>query len=403
MVAGCPIVNATAWPVSAENFAAIALAAAKGAPVLKTRSTAPPAARGASAAISSNPAVRALWRRREWAVARFSVIAILPYPMLLSAVLMRRRKISPRRPSQRSTHAASRRPDGFQSRSDLKYTTMDLAVPSHLSFCDDHGSRASRPDISLRRSVGEQNERKEHRAAQCRGRLQTDISVCKPVTRRRAGSAYQSNGEPVIIKPGQKSVAPEKQHERERGSQSEGSACVAETHAIRRRIAAYRPRDSSQKHGHRVEAIHRQEVSRIVPPPCDPPDSNRHDQKHDRERNRIGKTHPEIMKDVADVGCRRADDDDRNPIVQSARASSAALDDEHGRQAAGKVGNAAQVAEVNYISNKVACVRTEYAGKAQGCPICGVDFRNTFHRYCLIVFPAFTSAPGPPHVRGSRQ
>jgi hypothetical protein len=50
--------------------------------------------------------------------------------------------------------------------------------------------------------------------------------------------------------------------------------------------------------------------------------------------------------------------------------------------------------EVNYISNKVACVRTEYAGKAQGCPICGVDFRNTFHRYRLIVFPAFTSAPG---------
>jgi hypothetical protein len=59
-------------------------------------------------------------RRREWAVARFSVIAILPYPMLLSAVLMRRRKISPRRPSQRSTHAASRRPDGFHPRSDLK-------------------------------------------------------------------------------------------------------------------------------------------------------------------------------------------------------------------------------------------------------------------------------------------
>src|ERR1700730_9974568 len=84
MVAGCPIVNATVWPVSAENFAAIALAAAKGAPVLKTRSSAASVARGASAAISSNPAVRALWRRREWAVAPFSVIAILPYPMLLS-------------------------------------------------------------------------------------------------------------------------------------------------------------------------------------------------------------------------------------------------------------------------------------------------------------------------------
>ena len=64
------------WPVSAENFAAIIFAAAEGAPVLKTRSSAASVARGAITVISINAALTALSQRRKCAAARHSRMLI---------------------------------------------------------------------------------------------------------------------------------------------------------------------------------------------------------------------------------------------------------------------------------------------------------------------------------------
>ncbi len=76
MAASCPTVKATVWPVSAENFAAITFAAAEGAPVLKTRSSAASVARGAITVISINAALAALCQRRKCAAARHSRMLI---------------------------------------------------------------------------------------------------------------------------------------------------------------------------------------------------------------------------------------------------------------------------------------------------------------------------------------